>query len=153
MDTEDLLKKTLLEILDKLGVDYSKIKINEEDKNTYVINIESENPSLLIGYHGDNIRALQHILKTLVWKKTKTEQFNVLLDIDDYRKRQEDTALNLAKRKIEYVRKTGRMQSLPPMSPYLRRKIHMLCMEPGFDDIETLSEGVNDARYIIIKLK
>lgn len=153
MDTEDLLKKTLLEILDKLGVSYSKIKINEEEKNTYVINIESENPSLLIGYHGDNIHAIQHILKTLVWKKTKTEQFNVLLDIDDYRKRQEDTAINLAKRKIEYVRKTSRMQSLPPMSPYLRRKIHMLCMEPGFDDIETLSEGINDARYIIIKLK
>ncbi|MFH1533917.1 MAG: R3H domain-containing nucleic acid-binding protein [Nitrospirota bacterium] len=153
MDIEDILKETLEELLNKLEVEYSKIDITEEDKGSFEINIHSENPSLLIGHHGDNIQALQHILKTLIWRKAQNEQFNIMVDVDDYRKRQEENVLNLAERKIEYVRKTGRSQTLPPMSPYLRRKIHMLCMSPGYDDVETISEGEADQRYIIIKLK
>ena len=153
MDIDDILKKSLEDILDLLEVEYSKLIISEE-AGTYEINIKSDNPSLLIGYHGDNIQALQHLLKTLVWKQTNSnEQFNILLDVDDYRKRQEDNALEYAKRKIETIRKTGRPQTLPPMSPYIRRKVHMLCMSPGFDDVETISEGEGDRRYIKIKLK
>lgn len=153
MDLEDILQETLEELLKKLEVEYSKIEITEEDKGSFEINIKSENPSLLIGHHGDNIQALQHILKTLIWKKAQNEQFNIMVDVDDYRKRQEENILNLAERKIDYIRKTGRPQKLPPMSPYLRRKIHMLCMSPGYDDLETISEGEDDQRYITIKLK
>ena len=69
MDLEDSLKEILEEILKRLEVDYSKIEIIEEEKDSYFINIESDSPSLLIGYHGDNIHALQHLIKTLVWKK------------------------------------------------------------------------------------
>lgn len=153
MDIEDELRKILEEILKKLGADYSKITITEDEKDSFEVNIESENPSLLIGYHGDNIQALQHLLKTLCWKKVKSEQFNILVDIDNYRKRQEENILSLAERKIAFVRKAGRPQKLPPMSPFFRRKIHLLCMGAGYDDIETLSEGGGDNRYVIIKLK
>lgn len=152
MDIEEILKETLKELLKKMGAEYSKINITEEE-GTYAINISSENPSLLIGYHGENIQALQHLLKTLVWKKAENDQFHILLDVDDYRKRQEENVLNLAERKIEIVRKTGRPQTLPPMSPYFRRKVHMLCMQPGYEDIETLSEGDETRRYVILKLK
>ncbi len=153
MDLEDILKDTLEELLNKLEVEYSKVEITEEDKGSFNINIQSDNPSLLIGHHGDNIQALQHVLKTLIWRKAQNEQFNIMVDVDDYRKRQEENVLNLAERKIEYIRKTGRPQTLPPMSPYLRRKIHMLCMSPGYDDVETISEGEGDQRYIKIKSK
>lgn len=153
MDIEDVLKETLEKILKKLGVDYTKITINEEEKGSYSINISSENPSLLIGYHGDNIQALQHLLKTLVWKQSKNEQFNILLDVDDYRKRQEENMLTLAQRKIEQTRRTGRPQKLPPTSAYFRRKVHLMCMGAGYDDVETISEGKGDTRYIIIKPK
>jgi len=153
MDLEELLKETLEDLLNKLEVDYTKIDITEEEKGSFDLNIKSENPSMLIGYHGENIQALQHILKTLVWKKAQNEQFNIMVDVDDYRKRQEENIMNLAERKIDTVRKTGRKQKLPPMSPYLRRKVHMLCMSPGYDDVETFSEGEGDHRYIVIKVK
>ena len=148
-----MLKETLEEILKKLGTPYSKILISEDEKDSYVVNIKSDEPSLLIGYHGENIQALQHLLKVLVWKKCESEKFNILVDIDDYRKRQEDNVIGLAQRKVEAARKTGRTQILPPMSPYFRRKVHLYCMGAGFDDIETSSEGENDHRHIIIKLK
>jgi len=153
MDIEDLLKETLEEILKKLGTNYTKIIINEDEKDSYLVNIKSDEPSLLIGYHGENIQALQHLLKVLIWKKCESEKFNILVDVDDYRKRQEDNVIALAQRKVDATRKTGRKQILPPMSPYFRRKIHLYCMGAGFDDIETSSEGDGDRRHIVIKLK
>jgi len=153
MDTEEVLKETLTGLLDKTEIEYSEIEINEEEAGTFSINIKSDNPSLLIGYRGDNIQAFQHLLKTLVWKQCDNEHFNIMLDVDDYRKRQEENVLSMAERKIQFLRKTGRPQKLPPMSPYLRRKVHMLCMSAGYDDIETISEGKGDNRYITLKLK
>ncbi len=153
MDIEEILKETLEEILIKLGVQYSRIDITEEDKDVFSLNIQTDNPSLLIGYHGDNIQALQHVLKVLAWKKLNNENFNILVDVDDYRKRQEENVINLTNRKVETVRKTGKQQILPPMSPYFRRKVHLQCMGAGFDDIETLSQGNGEYRHVIIKRK
>jgi spoIIIJ-associated protein len=153
MDIEETLKEVLEKLLGMLGTEYKKISVEEDEKDNYYINIESDNASLLIGYHGENIQALQHILKVLVWKKTNNTQFNILLDIDNYRKRQEENVIKLTERKVSTVRATGRPQSLPPMSPYFRRKVHMHCMGAGFDNIETISQGDNDRRYIVIKLK
>ncbi|MFC1616079.1 protein jag [Patescibacteria group bacterium] len=153
MDIPELLEETIEQLLIKLGLEYNEISINEEDSGNYFINVTSDQPSALIGYHGNNIQAIQHILKVLCWKKAQNNQFNIVLDIDNYLKRREEKAINLAQRKIETARKTGRPQSLPPMSPYLRRKIHMHCMGAGFDDIETYSEDEADKRHLIIKLK
>lgn len=152
MDIEETLKDILEDLLKRLEIDYSKIEVSK-DEDTYFINISSENPSLLIGYRGTNIQALQHVLKVLAWKKCENEQFNILLDIDEYRKRQEENALSFAERKIEGARRFKKPQRLPPMPAYLRRKIHMLCMGAGYEDIETLSEGEGEERHIIIKLK
>lgn len=153
MDIEEILKDLTIEILEKICAEYTKVTVEENEKDNFSINVDSENPSLLIGYHGDNIQALQHILKVLAWNKCKNEQFNILLDIDNYRKRQEENVLKLAERKVDNARKTRRPQILPPMSAYFRRKVHMYCMEPGFEDIETISEGDGDHRQVTIQIK
>jgi spoIIIJ-associated protein len=153
MDIEETLRELIENILNKLGTEYDKVQIEEDEKDDYNINIISENPSLLIGYHGENIQALQHILKVIAWKKCENEQFTILVDVDDYKKRQEENVIKIAERKIDQVRESGRPQSLPPMSPYFRRKVHLHCMNPGFEDLETISQGERDRRHIVIKLK
>lgn len=153
MDIEEILQETLEDLLSKLDLEYSQIDISEEDTGNYFININSEDPSQLIGHHGNNIQAIQHLLKVLSWKKAKNNQFNILLDVDEYRKKREEKAIEITQRKVEIARKSGRLQKLPPMSPYLRRKIHLYCMGAGFEDIETLSEGEGEKRHVIIKLK
>lgn len=153
MDIEEILKEITETVLQKLGTEYDRIAVIEEENNEFLIKIDSDNPSLLIGYHGENMLALQHVIKVLAWKRCPDKNFNILLDVDDYRKRQEESVLSFAKRKIENVRKTGRQQILPPMSPYFRRKVHLYCMEPGNEDLETLSQGEGESRHIVIKLK
>ena len=102
MSMEKTIKKILEELLVKLEADFNKVSMKEEE-GIYKINIESDNPSLLIGHHGETIYALQNLLKTLAWKKSKGEEFNILVDIDGYRKRQEENVISLADRKAKKV--------------------------------------------------
>jgi spoIIIJ-associated protein len=75
------------------------------------------------------------------------------LDVDSYRKRQEESVLALAMRKVEVARKTYQDQVLPPMSPYFRRVIHMALAKPEYQDIITESIGEGDHRSVTIKVK
>ena len=150
MDT--LIQETLEELLNRLSTPFRKIRLEKRDENTWRANIESEEPSLLIGHHGENIYALQNILRTIVFRKMPGD-YNVIVDVDDYRKRQEENVLKLAERKVETLRKTSQSQSLPPMSPYFRRIIHMHLARPEFGDIETQSVGEGDTRHLTIRLK
>ncbi len=155
MNIESVLKKTLEDLLIKLETPFENINIEKENQNNsdlYRINIETEDPSMLIGFHGETIHALQHLLKVLSWEKTKAE-YNILVDVDNYRQRQEDNVINLAKRKVEMARKTKKTQVLPPMSPYFRRVIHLYLNNDDFKDIATESIGETDHRQVTIVYK
>jgi spoIIIJ-associated protein len=148
MDT--LIQETLEEILNRLSTPFRKIRIEKKEDNTYRINIESEEPSLLIGHHGENIFALQSILRTIIFHKHDGD-YNIFLDVDDYRKRQEENVLKMAERKVESVRKNGEAQALPPMSPYFRRLVHMHLAGEKFGDVTTESVGEGEGRHLTIK--
>ncbi|MFC1655662.1 protein jag [Patescibacteria group bacterium] len=155
MEIDKSLKEILETLLIKIEAPFDKIHIDKEksgDNDLYRINIETEDPSMLIGFHGENIQALQHLLKVIAWKQTK-EDFNILLDVDNYRKRQEDNVINLAQRKVDMARKTKKTQVLPPMSPYFRRVVHMYLTEQDFKDIVTESIGDGDHRQVTIILQ
>lgn len=154
---EDLIQETLAEILKNLGVPFRKFKVQVDKNNPsgniiYRVDIDTDEAATLIGYHGETIYALQHVLKTLVWRKTNENIF-IILDVDSYRKRQEESVLALAMRKVETARKTMEMQMLPAMSPYFRRVIHMALAKPEFTDIVTESIGEGEHRAVTIKVK
>lgn len=154
MKLPELIKETLEELLKRLGTEYDSVSVEEKEENTFLVNIESNDATTLIGHHGGTIYSLQHILKILCWiSLKKKEDFNIVLDVGNYRKKQEENVINMAERKVEFVRKTHRAQSLPPMSPYFRRIVHLHLMQPEFEDIETFSRGELDDRHVIIQPK
>ena len=155
MDIENALKEALEGMLIKLEVPFDKVLIDKEkqkDMDLYRINIETEDPSMLIGFHGETIHAMQHLLKVIAWRQTQQE-FNILLDVDNYRLRQEENVVSLAKRKVDIARKTNKTQVLPPMSGYFRRVIHLFLNTDEFSDITTESIGEGDHRQVTIVLK
>ncbi len=146
------IKKSLQEIFRLLNVKIDKIGIEEPEKNLFKINLESEDSSLLIGHHGENIQAIQHLLKSII-RQDQEEDFKLYLDIDNYRTRQEESVLNLATRKAVLARETNQPQILPPMSPYFRRLIHLHLTKEEFNDLETESIGEGEQRQVVIKIK
>lgn len=151
---ETSIKSLLKKLLDFLSIKADKITVVEPEKNIFRVNLESADSSLLIGYHGENIQALQHILKILVRKaENNLEEFSLFLDIDNYRERQEQSVLQLAERKADTARQTSTPQLLPPMSSYFRRLIHLHLAEAKFKDIETESIGEGERRQVVIKVR
>ena len=58
MNTEDVLKETTEDILKHLGIKVSDIEVSESEKDLYLINIKSENASLLIGHNGEQLKKI-----------------------------------------------------------------------------------------------
>ena len=149
---ELLIKETLEKLLEVMGISYTGIKIAKEGENAYYTEIETENSSLLIGWHGETIAALQHILKCLVWKQGVESHVQIVLDVDHYKKRQEESVIRLAQRKAELALDNHKEVRLPPMNPYFRRKVHtFLANSDDFKGkVTTESVGEGEDRAVVI---
>lgn len=149
---ELLIKETLEKLLDIMGVSFTGVKISEEQKGAYYCEIEAENSSLIIGWHGETIAAIQHMLKCLLWKQGVKSDTQVIVDVDGYKKRQEESVVRLAERKAEFAIENQKEIKLPPMNPYLRRKVHLfLANSDKFKEaVTTESVGTGESRQIRI---
>jgi len=135
---------------DKLGIDYNKIEIEKEDNSIYRINLEVDNPPFIIGFHGERLKAIQILLKTIAWKNGIPSDQYIILDVDGYQKAREKKVLDLATEKYETVVQTQISQTMPPLDPYLRRKVHLLIIEKNNSKIKTESFGDGSSRRIKI---
>ena len=103
---------------------------------------------MLIGERGNNLAALEYLLKRLVRKQNGFE-VKFTLDINDYRmKRLEDIKQDV-KNASRHVRVHRREMALRPMSAFERRIVHLLLAE--YPDITTESVGQGDERRVVIK--
>ena len=152
---ELVIKETLEKFLNALGIPYTGIKTSKESDETYYAEIETENSSLLIGWHGETVAALQHILKRLLWKQGVDSEAQVVLDVDGYKRRQEESIIRLAERKAQYAAENRKEVVLPPMNPYFRRKIHLFLAnsERYKDLVTTESTGTDEDRAVKIMPK
>ena len=114
------------------------------------IDFEGEDMGILIGKRGQTLDSLQY-LTSLVVNKGKSNYIRVKLDTEDYRKRRKETLENLARGIAYKVRKTRKPVILEPMNPYERRIIHSALQGNKF--VETVSEGEEPYRHVVVKLK
>ena len=125
------------------------IKYNEEEKNMD-IELSGNEMGVLIGKRGQTLDSLQY-LTSLVVNKGKSDYIRVKLDTEDYRRRRKETLENLARGIAYKVKKTRKPVVLEPMNPYERRIIHSALQ--GNKYVETVSEGEEPYRHVVVKLK
>jgi len=150
----DLIKSTLQKLLEELGLRVDGITITEEDDLTRA-EIASPDASRIIGWHGETLNALQHLVKSIVRTAENLERTPfIILDVDGYRRMQEDKVRAIAEQKADFVRRTSNRIALQPMSPYFRRIVHMhIAATPALADLATESVGEGDYRQVVIQLK
>jgi spoIIIJ-associated protein len=125
------------------------IKTNEKD-NEIQINLEGNDLGILIGRRGETLDSLQYLVNLSV-NKNQEYRKKIIIDIEGYRKRREETLQKLALKLADKARQRGRNVVLEPMSSQERRIIHTVLQ--GRDDIYTFSEGEEPCRKIIIAPK
>nr|WP_317349998.1 RNA-binding cell elongation regulator Jag/EloR [uncultured Blautia sp.] len=114
------------------------------------VDFEGEDMGILIGKRGQTLDSLQY-LTSLVVNKGKSTYIRVKLDTEDYRRRRKETLENLARGIAYKVKKTRKPVVLEPMNPYERRIIHSALQGNKF--VETVSEGEEPYRHVVVKLK
>ncbi len=114
------------------------------------VNIQGSELGILIGRRGDTLEALQYLTNLAVTRKI-SERARIIVDVEGYRQRREDTLINLAKRLSDKVKRTGSRIVLEPMNPHERRIIHTALQDDG--RISTFSEGEEPHRRVVIALK
>jgi spoIIIJ-associated protein len=144
----EILKKITQELFDLLQMKIAFTIKKEEE--VFVIQLKTEDPGVLIGYHGQGLAALQHMITMMAFKKNG-EWVRILVDVEDYREKRKEVLERMATSMAEKVKISGNPQSLPPMSSFERRIVHLALVDRP--EVETISEGEGDQRHIIIKLK
>ncbi len=132
-------------LLEALG--FSGEPIVKQNESTIVVNILTDEAPLLIGKRGENLRALEHILRILVGAETD-ERVNIILDVAGYREKITENVKRNAKDKAYVVISTGVPEELSPMSAYDRRVVHIVCRDIA--DVETESTGWGRERRVKI---
>jgi len=121
----------------------------EEDNRIY-IEIMTDSAGLIIGKRGKTLEALQ-MLVNIVANRGEEKWKKIVLDIENYRDKRENTLRELALKVARKVKKTGKAQYLEPMNPFERRVIHMTLQDDPH--IDTKSEGSGNLKKVKVFLR
>lgn len=146
--TEIINKKTK-ELLEHMGFDAEIYERQEE--GVVVFNIKARDAQILIGKQGNNLEALQFVVRLLLRKELGEDVFGFALDVDDYKEKRVIYLKELARKAAHHVRDTKKSVSLVPMPAFERRVVHNYLSL--YSDIESESVGYEPGRKIIVKLK
>lgn len=144
-DTREIVET----ILGKMGINYEIEKLNFEN-DIVRINFIGADMGLLIGRKGETLNALQ-FLTGLIINRHRENKIRVVLDVEDYRLKREQSLEALALRLAEKVKKTHKNVIMRPMTSPERRIVHTALQ--GDSDIVTYSMGEDPHRKVVISLK
>jgi spoIIIJ-associated protein len=159
--TEEIIKNKIIsitkEILEKTGFEAEARFIDADESGAgkfSVVSIESDGDiGMLIGKNGQNLNALEHIIRVMSLKSLsiagKEESPSFIVDINDYRKSRSSFLISLAKEAAKRVSQNQKAEALLPMSSYERRVVHMELA--SFKEVQTESIGEEPKRRIVIK--
>jgi len=156
-EKKKLIEETTKELLEKMGfkatvytaTSVTSLEDNEtEDNNPISVEIQLAESKYLIGKHGVNLSALQHLLRVLMRKKSE-DRINFNVDVNGYREDQRQSIVDLAHEVANKVSREKKAVVLRPMNAYERRIVHVELAK--MDDIRTESIGEGDDRKVVIK--
>ncbi len=147
---EGSIQEFLEQVFAAMDLKVEIIITQDEESNTYNVELKGDDMGILIGKRGQTLDSLQYLTNLAVNKQSE-EYIKVKIDTEDYRKRRKETLENLAKNIAYKVKRTKRPVSLEPMNPFERRVIHSALQNDKF--VTTHSEGEEPYRHVVVTLK
>ncbi len=150
-----LIKQLVEGFLDRMGLP-GEVTVEEvsstdsKNKISYQANIDSDYSKFLIGKLGNNLMALQHVLRVIINKQIPTEErIDLNVDVNNYKLDQKRHLLNLAHELAAQATTEGKTVVMEPMNSFERRLVHLELED--FHGVKTESIGEGEKRKIIIK--
>lgn len=173
---KNITKKLIEEFLEKLTVQFDTIELIEEEVHPIFL-IKTNDSGVLIGNNGENLRALNYLLRKIVGNKTRpnlsqitttedntentptqenqnsqeynkqSEQF--LIDVNGYHRRKIQELKNQAQMLGQRAKMFKSNVEMNPMNAYERMIIHSIFTDDA--EIETKSEGEGKFRRVVLR--
>ena len=145
----DAVADFIEELLDRMGVD-AIAEPTTHAGHVYVDIVDGpeDDMALLIGRNGQTLDAIQELARTAVGRRLD-QRIRVLIDVEDYRKRQDDRLMERARALAERVADSGQEERLDPMNAYERKLVHDAVGE--VDGVESVSEGTDPDRFVVVR--
>lgn len=145
------LEKIVENLLPLMSVKATAKVEYDKDNEAYNVNIDGgDETGLLIGKKGETLSSIQTVLGIMLKQETG-EWSRVVVNVGDYREKEEDYLKSLAESTAQRVKETGEPQSLYNLKPWQRRIVHMHLSEESGLSTESVGEG--EERYLVVKQK
>jgi len=156
-EAADAARAVLGDILKGLGYEQATMEVQEsllpadiEEEDGLVVCVRGAGLDGLLGNQGRPLQALQFIARLLVNRRLGG-WVNLLVDINGDRSRRIKEIYQMAEQSAALVIREGRPVSLPPMSPYERRVVHLALRDHA--TIATQSIGAGPNRKVTVRRK
>ena len=146
-DVLEYSKQLLKDIVEGMGI--KDVIIESQRKENFIkLTLHSSDNSILIGRNGRTLSSLQNLIRSSV--SNKIGMFvNIILDVENYKIKQEHNIERLAKKLAKEVLRTKEPITMDSMNSYERRLVHNALA--NFKGISSDSEGEEPNRRIVIK--
>ena len=145
-EVKDYLKKLIKTLLKDMGFDVEiEITVNN---NTPTYRLYSTNDALLIGKDGKNLKALTTVVNAILTKEINSN-YKFLIDVSDYKEKNDRRIERLAKKLAREVRETKVEVKMDSMNSYQRRLVHNILNNNKYVYTESVGEEPN--RCVVIK--
>lgn len=150
---KDLISETVKDFFQKIGFNFDSLTIDENEsqdsQNIFLVKIRSQDDcNDLLDQKGKNLKALEHLVKLAISKKTD-QRPNLVIDLNDFLEKRNSHISELARLVAQKVESSGKSYTLRPMSAYERRLVHLELA--GRERVMTESVGEEPRRRVIIK--
>ena len=147
--TTAIIKKTIEELLTKMGFSGEVTILESEEADSSTCDITTDvDSNFLIGQHGVNLQALQHLARLIV-RKHVPEKVRFTLDINKYRQQKNQSVIEQARIAAREAISQGRSIFMDPMTTYERRIVHLELSQNSQVSTESIGEG--ESRKIVVK--
>lgn len=148
IERETDVAKSFIETLLKNAKVNATVEVKQED-NLIKVNIKGDEAACLIGRRGDTLDSIQFLTGLALNKINKDSHTRVLVDIENYREKREESLVRYANKMAREVAKTKKTKKLDYMNPYERRIIHSALQNDKY--VSTYSEGTDPYRRLVIE--
>lgn len=144
--SKEKIQSTIEEMLDCLRVKVDSVDVEESDLHPIFL-VRSPDSRALIGSGGENLRALNYLVKKIVEKNIEGN-YKFLIDVNGYHSKKINELKMQAKILAERARTFRHDVELSPMNAYERMIVHSLLADDT--ELRTESEGEGKFRRVVI---
>jgi len=150
MDKLKIVEAEAKELLSKI-IDNVDIEVSEDHGLFHIlIKTEAEAP-VVIGRHGETIKAIQKILEVVMYKKTGAS-VELLVNVNDYREKQKERLVEIADRSAQKAIEFKSASYIRGLSAYERKVIHEYVTNK-YPELASYSTGEGRDRRLVVDLK